>query len=435
MYSWEGPLMAAKPQLTTEQQSSYRWVMAIIAGILMTTSFVALTSFGVASPAIAQSLHLNPATVNTYGVDSFSIGLFLAFFLGHGGIFDTRVKTGVLVAQILLIVPQFLLPITTSLWLLTVLRFAQGLMIMMLALFSLQLSGWFRPSERGRSLAFTLGAITLGGAVGGLLSSRLESLGWREMYYITGLIMIVGAVIYFLFARNAQSLQEMLLKEKQQSTKHQSAWKLGITWMMGFVQIPLTWTLFSVGGFLPSYAYHLGYHTNQVGTLMFVWGIAGFVAAFVGAFLGDAMSAKHATHSGVFRARLKVMTAANILMGLGALLVLMLGHASFGLLMFAVIVNAFMMMLPPNYWATPGTIFPLALIGAGAFGMGLISNSTSAIGPLVSSALVPTVGWNGVFIIMTVLSAIGVVLNVIAGRMPLPSEEQVVTPRSHSING
>lgn len=147
------------------------------------------------------------------------------------------------------------------------------------------------------------------------------------------------------------------------------------------------------------------------------------------------MSAKHSSHSGIFRARLKVMTTANILMGLGALLVLVLGHASFGLLMFAVIVNAFMMMLPPNYWATPGTIFPLALIGAGAFGMGLISNSTSAIGPLVSSALVPNVGWNGVFIIMAVLAAIGVILNLIAGRMRLPSEERMAPARSQSMNG
>ena len=424
--------MSTTPHLTPEQQSPYRWVMAIIAGILMTTSFVALTSFGVASPAIAQSLHLNPATVNTYGVDSFSIGLFLAFFLGHGGIFDTRVKTGVLVAQIFLIAPQFLLPITTTLWLLTVLRFAQGLMIMMLALFSLQLSGWFRPSERGRSLAFTLGAITLGGAVGGLLSSRLESLGWREMYYITGLLMVAGAVIYFLFARNAESLQNMLHQEKQKSVKHQSAWRLGMTWMMGFVQIPLTWTLFSVGGFLPAYAYHLGYHTSQVGTLMFVWGLAGFFAAFVGAFIGDALSAKHSSHSGIFRSRLKVMTGANILMGLGALLVLLLGHASFGLLMFAVIINAFMMMLPPNYWATPGTIFPLALIGAGAFGMGLISNSTSAIGPLVSSALVPNIGWDGVFIIMAVLAVIGVILNIFTARMRLPSEDTAAPPLSQS---
>ncbi len=57
--------MSTTPRFTPEQQSPYRWVMAIVAGILMTTRFVALTSFGVASPAIAQSLHLNPATVNT----------------------------------------------------------------------------------------------------------------------------------------------------------------------------------------------------------------------------------------------------------------------------------------------------------------------------------------------------------------------------------
>ncbi len=61
---------------------------------------------------------------------------------------------------------------------------------------------------------------------------------------------------------------------------------------------------------------------------------------------------------------------------LGALLVLLVRRH----------VNAFMMKLPPNYWATPGTIFPLALIGAGAFGMGLISNWANAAGPLMSSA-------------------------------------------------
>ena len=92
------------------------------------------------------------------------------------------------------------------------------------------------------------------------------------------------------------------------------------------------------------------------------------------------------------------------------------------------------MMLPPNYWATPGNIFPLATMGAGAFGMGVISNSTSAIGPVVSSAMVPTVGWSGVFWIMAILSFIGIGINYWAGHSQCPltmiwnDEECVLLP-------
>ncbi|MCE5361481.1 MAG: MFS transporter, partial [Acidithiobacillus sp.] len=192
-----------------EYSSPYRWVMASVAGIIMTTSFMSLTAFGVAAPAMAQAMGVSASTLATAGVDAFSVGLFVAFFLGHGGIFDTRIKLGVLLAQVFLIVPQVLLPIliplTKSLLLLVVLRFCQGLMIMMIALFSLQLGGWFRSSQRGISLAAMLGAITLGGAVGGIVTGSLAALGWQDVYFITAGIMVLGSVIYFLFAKDAAS--------------------------------------------------------------------------------------------------------------------------------------------------------------------------------------------------------------------------------------
>ena len=167
--------MQAKEILPAEQTSPYRWVMALVAGILMTTSFISLTAFSIVSSSIAHTIGVGKGTLDAYGVDAFSIGLFVAFFLGHGGLFDARIRTGVLVAQIFLIVPQFIIPVAGSLEFLVALRFFQGLMIMMLALFSIQLSGWFRPSERARSLAFTLGAITLGSATGGILSGLLST--------------------------------------------------------------------------------------------------------------------------------------------------------------------------------------------------------------------------------------------------------------------
>ncbi|HVB98867.1 MAG TPA: MFS transporter [Candidatus Dormibacteraeota bacterium] len=401
-----------------EQESGYRWVMAAVCGLIMSTSFISLTAFGIAAPDIAKTMNVPLQTLTTYGVDSFAIGLFVAFFLGHGGIFDSRIKTGVLVAQIFLIVPQLLIPTVSSLWLLTVLRFSQGLMIMMLALFSVQLSGWFKPSQRGISLAATAGSIPLGGALGGILSGRLASLGWQEMYYITAGIMILGALVYFVFAKDSETLKKQIEETKGQP--HESAWKYKITWLMGIVQIPLTWSLFSIGGFLPAYAYHLGYSQNQVGNVMFAWGIAGFFAAFLGSWIGDLWSRNKTTNQGILRARLNVMNLADLIMGIGAIMILYLAPISYAWLMIAAIFGVFMQMIAPNYWATPGNVFPVATMGAGAFAMGVISNSTSAIGPVVSSAMVPTLGWTGVFWVMAILAFLGIGINYWAAHTELP---------------
>ena len=96
--------------MNEEQASPYRWVMAAVAGLLMTTSFISLTSFGILANRIAVSIGVNTHLLTVLGIDSFSIGLFAAFFLGQGGLFDNRLKTGVLIAQSFLIVPQFLIP-------------------------------------------------------------------------------------------------------------------------------------------------------------------------------------------------------------------------------------------------------------------------------------------------------------------------------------
>jgi len=388
--------------------------MAGLAGLLMTTSFISLTSFGILSTKMASSFGINSSTLSVLGIDSFSIGLFVAFFLGQGGIFDTRLKTGVLVAQIFLIVPQFLIPVFYNLVILIALRFFQGLMIMMLALFSIQLEGWFPPDERARSLAFTLGAISLGSAAGGLLSGILKSFSWQESYYITGIIMVAGAALYFIFARDSKSQRKAIIQAE--GKKHTNALKNPLVIIMGLIQLPLSWVLFSIGGYLSSYSYHLGYSSGLTSTLIVAWGLSGFIAAFIGAILGDHLSKGKTSNRDILNSRLLIMTIADILMAAGIILMITIGSFSFYDLVFAAVINGFLMMFPPNYWALPGNIFPLSIVSAGAFGMGLISNSADAIGPLVTSSLISDLGWNGVFLIMLGLSIFGILMNIYLSR-------------------
>ncbi|AIA56111.1 putative permease, major facilitator superfamily [Acidithiobacillus caldus ATCC 51756] len=420
-----GNIMEIKEQ--AEYSSPYRWVMAAVAGIIMTTSFMSLTAFGVAAPAMAKAMDIPPSTLSTAGIDAFSVGLFVAFFLGHGGIFDTRIKLGVLLAQAFLIVPQILLPLlmplTKSLTLLIALRFCQGLMIMMIALFSLQLAGWFRSSQRGISLAAMLGAITLGGAVGGIVTGSLSRLGWQNVYYITAGIMVLGAVVYFLFARDAAGHAADIQLSKQNS-HHKSVWSYPMTWIMGIVQIPNNWTLFTIGGFLPLYAYHLGYQPQQTGNVMFIWGLMGFLIAILGALLGDHWARQDNSHRNFVNARLRVITLANTSVIVGALMILYLAPISYAWFLVSALVVACTMATPPNYWASPCNCFAVASMGAGAFAIGVISNSVSAVGPVASSVLIDTVGWSGVFWVMAILAALGLMVNEIAMRASLPIETE-----------
>ncbi len=394
-----------------EIDSKYRWVVAVTAGILTATSFISLTSFSVAVPFIAGTLKTNANIVSAFGVDGFSIGLLVAFFIGSGGFFDTRIKLGVVVAQLLLIVPQLLIPIASSLWLLTLLRFFQGLVIMILALFSLQLSAWFRDDERAISLSFTMGAIPFGGAIGGILSTHLLILSWQAMYYVSASIMLLGAIVYLIFGRNPEGFERKISLSKERT--RESVWDKKITWIMGFLPTPVAWSLFSMGGFLPNFAYHLGYETSRVGNLMLIWGISGAISCFVGAFIGDKLVKGKKNDVDIFHARLTVMVVADALAGIGALVVILLGTSFYWLLTGAV-VNAFSQILAPNYWASLSNVFPPALMGKGAFAMGLLSNIPSAIGPLISSLLIGRVGWNGFFMIMVFLAGMGILLSVLA---------------------
>lgn len=394
--------------------------MATVSGLLMTTSFISLTSFGIFSGSIAETHGLDPGTLNTLGVDAFSIGLFAAFFLGHNGLFDTRIRLGVFVAQVFLIGPQFLIPIASSLWAIVILHFFQGLMIMMLALFSVQMSRWFTQRQRATSLAFTLGAISLGTAASGFLSSVFEAFTWQQAYYITGGLMIAGTLLYFGFARVAPTFDPVTLKNLKAS--HGSAWRNPMTWYIGILQLPLTWTLFSVGSFLPDYLNYLGYPAVQSMNVIMVWGLAGFIAAFAGGIIGDRLVGNRTNARDIFRARLKIIAVSNALMGIGALLMVLIGSMSIYAIMGAAVVNAFMLMIPPNFWALPDSIFPTALVGAGAFGIGLISNSADAIGPLVSSVL--TSSWDLVFGIMAGFSLLGVVYCIALWRMNLMFPDQ-----------
>lgn len=103
-------------------------------------------------------------------------------------------------------------------------------------------------------------------------------------------------------------------------------------------------------------------------------------------------------------------------------MILYLAPISYTWFLISALIVACTMATPANDWASPCNCFPLATMGAGAFAIGVISNSVSAVGPVASSVLIGTVGWSGVFWVMAILAALGLLVNRIAMHTALPIE-------------
>jgi len=403
--------------------------MIFLTTLVMACGFIPMTMFGVALGGIAKTFGVSLTKMSLYTGDAFATGIFAAFIPGHSGWFDKRPKVGVTISMLLAIVPQLLFPVTSSLWLVTILRFCQGFVIMQLAVFTFQLSGWFRPAERGISLGFTVGAIAFGGFLGGMLTNALAPYGWKATMYASGLLMIAGLVIYLIFAKDAPSFMKQVMEAKAKPAAHVSIWRQPMSWIMGLVQVPMVWVLFT-GGFVSLYALKVGhFSSHQVGTLNIVMGFSGLILSVVGAWLGDLACKGQTTNRGVVNARLKMIIIGNILMALAAILLITVGRSSFDALILVGILFEFMWFVSPNYWATPGVVYPTALMGAGAFAMGLISNAASPVGSFASTAIL-SMGWNGVFVLMAIICIIGIPICIWAMKYPLPSEDPRYTQAS-----
>ena len=79
--------------------------------------------------------------------------------------------------------------------------------------------------------------------------------------------MLLGAITYVGLAKEPAQVAQQA--EGKRETR---VWRYPMTWLMGFVQLPLTWVLFTLGGYFPAFAVHCGYSSSQAGEAITAWG-------------------------------------------------------------------------------------------------------------------------------------------------------------------
>jgi len=380
----------------------------------MMLGFATLTMSSIAREELMNFLSVS-SDLYDWGYVSYTIGLFVAFFLGRSRYFERNFKKGVLLSVLFAAVPQLLIPIIPSFPVFLLLRFIQGFIIALVPLFSAQVAELFRE-ERAFAKGIILGGIFLGGVFGSFSGDKLVSLlGWRFAFFSTAFLMLLGLAVWWIFVEDLEALSE---------ERRGSPWRLKITYVWGLSLFFALWVVFTIQGLLPSTAFSLGLSRADASSLSVLLSSSKvFWSVFIG-YLTYRVSIGAETNRELFRKASEMMVASYIIGCIGLLLTT---HAiktgDHRLFYISLFLSAGVQGVAPVFWSTPAVIFPQEMVTSGAFAIGLVSNSANAIGPFITKLLVERdiiLGWY----VLSSAPIFGIFFTALSCKMKLPSEEK-----------
>lgn len=392
---WQPSATRADMWKHADGRRPYRWVMIAIWFLMMTLNSVSLTAYPLALPHIAHEFAVSPDTFGYYaGILSYSLGLFIVYFTDIKGWMSVRVRLAIMLAQAVMIIPSFLLPLASSYPIVIVLRFVQGLWFIELGLATVQLKGWFRQSQIALALAAPLSALVVGSAIGGLLEKVLvQASSWQTGDYVTAGATSVATLIFFVFYRDAEGYRDFLVLSARsyhaarQDERCPASWRLRLSYMIGLSQLATTMAFASIPFLVPALGSAHRYASGRIADTVMLYGMLAALGVWAGALLGDVWTRTTSTAQATFRARNRTRTISQIAAFIGFAL-LLFGGAHYVLYSLGAVLAALILFNIPNYWAEMGEVTPPAVAGNFIFFSGAIASSGFFLGPLISIVLI-----------------------------------------------
>jgi len=413
----------------------YRWVVAFAGACAVISVALPIPVFGGAIPILASSWHTTIPSVAAYGMDSYALGVLFAYFVSHSGIFRNRTKIAmsIIVAAtsgsmcIIALMPP-------SLILLGVLRFTMGWGLASMGLQAQLLAHWFSSEERPVAIAFPLALGLFGLTLGGYVASLLSEIGLRYTFLITAFLSLIAFLFYFFLSRdNLSAVHSDVGRKPPTATKyiffsdnHFMIWRSPYVWLLGLASNAQTWTLFTIGAFLPVFFLkEAKLDERTVGQIFLMFGFFILVTGFIGAFVINLIlrRIRHKNNgAGKDNRPLKIRLWAilvgqvGMLAGLVWLAYLASHRATLGIdysiALEIMALLAFLAITAIAFWTSPSELFGEGFspshpsVGISLFTLGMIANIGASVGPFLTSYLL-AVGWTGTFMIGSGIQIVG----------------------------
>ncbi len=341
----------------------------------MSVAFSPLPLFSALKADITKSLHLTP-TISMWAAVTYSIGIFFAFLLGHSKSLERRPRITMLLATLCAAVPQFIIPYSNA-GAIIPLRFIQGLTMMIIPIFSAEV-GLLFVEARPLAVGIILAGIFIGGFVGADGGITLaSSLGWKGAFVVLGiLILILGGLLIGLTPR------DLLRREEREEEVKYSVWRDKFTIAWGFTLFPALWIIFTLAPLINYFLGEEGWRSISQLSLTLLQGSYIFWSIVIGLIAYVWSKAGKGNPKRFFTINAKIQTVCYAITVVALIAALLSRSAE--MLLVAIFFIATIQGAGPTFWSTPGIAYPKELITRAGYAMGLIANSATLVGPLVT---------------------------------------------------
>ncbi|WP_297479838.1 MFS transporter [Thermococcus sp.] len=392
-----------------------RWSTVLINTVLLASGFGTMHMLEKFKDVVLAHYGITEAMMS-YQQTAYVVGLFVAFLLGGTSLFKGSFKRSVALIVSFAAIPQFLIPFMPNWWGVVALRFFQGFIVALIAVFSNQIGRLF-VAERPFAKGVILSGIFWGGIYGINLAkwaggSKASWFSVTEAFIISAVIMYVMLAIWWLFVEDFE-----IPKEKHSSGSN--VWKMPFTWVFGFTFFPALWIIFTLGSFT---LHNVKFSDAQVANLVMALEVSMGLWSIIMGYLGYRLSVKNTSNRGLFKAIVSVMTLSYAVTFLGLFIVWKAISANdYTLALLGIAITGIVQGTGPAFWTTAPAAYPKEIYPEASFALGLISNSANAVAPNVMFVLVHSVTTG--MVIYLGMALLGIVLLLVSSRMKLPVEE------------
>ena len=391
-----------------------RWSTVLINTLLVASGFGTMHMLEKFKDAVLTHYGITGAMMG-YQQTAYVVGLFVAFLLGGTGLFKGSFKRSVALIVSFAAIPQFLIPFMPSWWGVVALRFFQGFIVALIAVFSTQIGRLFL-AERPFAKGVILSGIFWGGIYGINLAKWAggSNASWPAVtraFIISAVLMYVMLAIWWLFVEDFE-----IPKERHSSKAN--VWKMPFTWVFGFTFFPALWIIFTLGSFT---LHNVHFSENQVANLVMALEVSMGLWSIIMGYLGYRLSVKNTSNRGLFKAIVSVMIISYAVTFVGLFIVWKAISANdYTLALLGIAITGIVQGTGPAFWTTAPAAYPKEIYPEASFALGLISNLANLVAPNVMFVLVKSVTTG--MIIYLGMALLGILLLLLSSRMKLPVE-------------
>ena len=391
-----------------------RWSTVLMNMALLASGFGTMHMLEKFKDAVANHYGITGAMMG-YQQTAYVVGLFVAFLLVGTGLFKGSFKRTVALIVSFAAIPQFIIPFMPSWWGVVALRFFQGFIVALIAVFSNQIARLF-VAERPFAKGIILSGVFWGGIYGISLAKWAggSNASWpavTQAFIISAVLMYVMLAIWWLF------VEDFEIPKGRHSSKA-NVWKMPFTWVFGLTFFPALWIVFTLGSFT---LHNVHFSENQVANLVMTLEVSMGLWSIIMGYLGYRLSLRNTSNRGLFKAIVSVMTLSYAVTFVGLFILWRAISANdYTLALLGIAITGIVQGTAPAFWTTAPAAYPKEIYPEASFALGLISNSANAVAPNVMFVLVKSVTTG--MIIYLGMALLGILLLLASSRMKLPVE-------------